>query len=269
MNLIQADCFEKIKDIASESIDLVITSPPYADLKAYVDFKGIKPDEYVDWIFPLVQEIYRVLKPTGSFILNINDKVENRFRHPYVFDLVSKICHETKFKMFERLFWNKMKGLPLIKRFGDRVEFVFWFVKQRDFKFKIDEMRVPYQEGAIERMKHQIRNRFVRDETNTNVEKKDWKPNEKGAMPSTLVSICSETKRIADNHIAVFPESLVEYFLLGSTDEKDTVLDPFMGTGTTAVVCKKHNRECIGIEISVEYIAICNTRIDEVKVDTR
>lgn len=260
MELHNGDCLEVLKTLPDKSVDLIFTSPPYADLKTYIDFKGIPADKYVDWFFPIVQEIFRVLKPTGSFILNINDKVEKRFRHLYVYDLISKIGKETEFKLFERLFWNKMKGLPLQKRFGDRVEYVFWFVKSKDFTFHIDEMRTPYKESSVGRMKHQIKKRFVRTDKEVE-EKKDWSPNEKGAMPTTLINISSETKRIAKSHIAVFPEKFAEYFIKGSTNENDVVLDPFMGTGTTAVVCKKLNRRCIGIEAQAEYCDVIRERI--------
>jgi DNA modification methylase len=260
MTFVQGDCFELIKTLRDESVDLVLTSPPYADLKTYGDFKGVAPDDYVEWILPLIHEIYRVLKPTGSFILNINDKVESRFRHPFVFDLISRIHKDTKFKMFERLFWNKMKGLPVQKRFGDRVEFVFWFVKGRDFVFNLDAMRTPYSEVSLKRMQKPIKARFVRS-IEDDEGYKEWKPNAKGALPTTLVSISSETKRIADTHIAVFPEAFVEYFLLGSTNEGAIVLDPFLGTGTTAVVCAKHTRQCVGFEQSAVYLDGVRTRV--------
>jgi site-specific DNA-methyltransferase (adenine-specific)/site-specific DNA-methyltransferase (cytosine-N4-specific) len=115
------DCLEGIKKLESESIDLVITSPPYSNIKKYINFDGIDPDRYVEWFLPIISEIYRVLKPTGSFILNINDKVENGFRHPYVYDLISAIHKETEFKMYERLFWNKKKSIPNKYRFGDKI----------------------------------------------------------------------------------------------------------------------------------------------------
>lgn len=261
MDLRHGDCFAVLPTLPSESVDLVLTSPPYADLKTYGDFKGVAPDDYVEWLLPLIHEVYRVLKPTGSFILNINDKVEQRFRHPYVFDLISRIHKDTPFKMFERLFWNKMKGLPVQKRFGDRVEFVFWFVKGRDFVLNLDAMRTPYQASSVERMKTPIKARFARTETNTNVATKAWSPNAKGALPTTLVSVSSETKRIADTHIAVFPEALVDYFLLGATNPGAVVLDPFLGTGTTAVVCAKHGRTCLGIEQSAVYLEGARRRL--------
>jgi len=262
MELINGDCLIEMKKMEPESIDCIITSPPYADLKTYGNFKGIPANEYVDWFFPIVVEMYRVLKLKGSFILNINDKVENKFRHPYVFDLISKICKETGFKLYDRLFWNKMKGLPLQNRFSDRVEFIFWFVKDKSFTFNLDAMRIPYSDSSLTRMKQPIKSRFVRTDENQNDNKyKVWKQNPLGSSPSTLVNICSESKLISSKHMAVFPEKLVEYFLKGCTDENMMVLDPFMGSGTTAVVCKKLNLQFTGIELNKEYIDITKKRL--------
>ena len=259
----QGDSIELLKSLADNSIDLVITSPPYSTLKVYINDGGVSPDDYVDWFLPYCKEIERVLKPTGSFILNINDKVEKGFRHPYVFDLISRLHKETSLKMFERMFWNKLKGLPNRYRFGDRVEFIFWFAKEKGFKFHIDEMRTPYSEKSIQRMKNPLKKRFSRDESNQNNEYKTWSPNPKGALPTTLVNISSESKRIADNHVAVYPVELVDYFIKGSTDEGDVVLDPFMGTGTTGLSCVNLGRNYIGFEMQQDYIDIANKRIIE------
>jgi site-specific DNA-methyltransferase (adenine-specific) len=258
----KGDSLELLKQLPDNSVDLVITSPPYADLKVYIDNPGILADNYVEWFLPICNEICRVIKPTGSFILNINDKVENGFRHPYVYDLISEIHKRTELKMFERLFWNKMKGLPNRSRFGDRVEFLFWFAKEKGFKFYIDEMRTEYSEKSIQRMKNPLKKRFARTEENQKSnEYKEWEPNPKGALPTTLVNISSESKRIADNHVAVYPVELVDYFIKGSTEEGDLVLDPFMGTGTTAVSAKKLGRNYIGFEKQEEYIEVANKRI--------
>jgi DNA modification methylase len=259
------DSLKLLKDLPDNSVDLVITSPPYADLKVYIDNPGILADDYVEWFIPYCKEIERVIKPTGSFILNINDKVENGFRHPYVFDLISQLHKQTGLKMFERLFWNKMKGLPNRSRFGDRVEYLFWFAKEKDFKFNIDEMRTKYSEKSIQRMKKPLKKRFARTEENQKSDEyKDWKPNPLGALPTTLVNISSESKRIADNHVAVYPVELVKYFVKGSTDVGDIVLDPFMGTGTTGLACKELGRNWIGFELQSEYIDIANQRINKV-----
>jgi site-specific DNA-methyltransferase (adenine-specific)/site-specific DNA-methyltransferase (cytosine-N4-specific) len=142
-NIYQGDSLELLKKLPDNSVDLVITSPPYSTLKVYIDNPGILADNYVEWFLPICNEICRVIKPTGSFILNINDKVENGFRHPYVYDLISQIHKRTDLKMFERLFWNKLKSLPNRARFGDRIEYLFWFAKEKGFQFYIDEGQSP------------------------------------------------------------------------------------------------------------------------------
>ena len=151
------DCLEGMKLLPEHMVDLCITSPPYADIKKYTDFDGIPADQYCDWFLPKIKEIERILKPTGSFILNINDKVEEGFRHPYVYELIYRITKETGLKLFERLFWNKMKFIPNPYRFGDKVEYLFWFAKEKGFKFKLDEMRVEYSETSINRMKNKLK----------------------------------------------------------------------------------------------------------------
>ena len=259
----QGDSLELLKQLPDNSVDLVITSPPYSTLKVYIDNGGILAKDYVNWFIPYCKEIERVIKPTGSFILNINDKVENGFRHPYVFDLISELHKQTGLKMFERLFWNKLKSLPNRARFGDRVEYLFWFAKEKGFKFNLDEMRTEYSEKSIKRMTKPLKKRFARTEGDDNIEYKDWAPNPKGALPTTLVNISSESKRIADNHVAVFPVDLIEYFIKGATDKGDLVLDIFMGTGTTAVAAKKLGRNWMGFELQQDYIDVANIRIGD------
>ena len=120
------DALDGLRKLEDNTVDLVITSPPYADMKKYADgSNGIPVNQYVEWMIPFVEEISRVLKPTGSFILNINDKVSNKFRDPYVYELIYKVTSSTKLKLYERLFWNKGKGLSHPKRFGDKIEYIF------------------------------------------------------------------------------------------------------------------------------------------------
>ena len=322
------DSLAGMRLVESESIDLVITSPPYADMKVYEGgFGGFHPDEYVKWFLPYVAEIGRILKPTGSFILNINDKSMDGFRHPFIFELIYAIHNAEDYcklkgleeldmhglRMFERLFWNKGKFLAHPKRFGDKVEFLFWFSKTKERKFDMTPMRLKYDEKSVKRMQRPLLKRFVRESGEEVTEYKQggegsWAPNEQGALPSvlieegamlhvrpvvenlpegtvligerledaieviqpkagdeppasTIVTIGSESRRIAGNHVAVYPERLVNYFIQGSTDEGDVVLDPFMGTGTTAVVAKALNRQYVGFDISADYVKTANARI--------
>ena len=234
-------------------------------MKKYIDFNGIHPDKYVEWIMPFILEIERTLASDGSFILNVNDKVIDGFRHPYVFDLIHNIHKNTSLKMFERLFWNKGKYLPHPKRFGDKIEYLFWFVKSKQFKFNIDEMRRPYDPKSINRMKNPIKKRFNRTEENQDAtEYKEWKPNPLGALPSTLVEIGSVSQRKSQKHTAMFPEKLCEYFIKGSTNEGDLVCDIFSGSGTTCISAKKLKRTFIGMEISKFYNDEANLKLSSI-----
>lgn len=320
---------EGMRLLDDNSIDLVITSPPYADMKVYDGgFGGFHPDNYVEWFLPYIAEIGRVLKPTGSFILNINDKSEKGFRHPFIFELIFAIhniegyCKMKEIepldmhnlRLFERLFWNKGKYLAHPKRFGDKVEYLFWFSKTNERKFNMDSMRLKYDEKSVKRMQRPLLKRFVRESGEEVAEYKQggegsWAPNELGALPSvlveegamlhvkpvaenlpegtvlvgdhlddfnlviqpqvgdsphpsTIVNIGSEARRIAGNHVAVYPERLVNYFIQGATDEGDVVLDPFMGTGTTAVVANALGRQYLGFDISADYVETAMDRIE-------
>jgi DNA modification methylase len=155
-----------------------------------------------------------------------------------------------------------MKGLANKNRFGDRVEYIFWFAKQKGFYFDINSMRTPYSEKSIQRMKKPLKKRFARTKENQISEYKDWAPHPDGALPTTLVNISSESKRVADNHVAVYPLELVKYFIKGSTKESDLILDPFMGTGTTALAAKQLNRNFIGFELQKDYIDVANRRLN-------
>lgn len=261
------DSLELLKKVDANSINLHITSPPYADMKKYKNFSGIHPDKYVEWFMPFVHEIERTMSNDGSFILNINDKILDGFRHPYVFDLVSEIHKKTNLKMFERLFWDKQKCLPHKKRFGDKIEYLFWFVKSKDFYFNIDLFRTPYNPVSIKRMAKPLKNRFNRTEENQDAtEYKSWKPNSLGALPTTLIKISSVANRKSKIHVAMFPEKLVEHFIKGSTKENDVVCDIFSGSGTTCVGAKKLKRKYLGFELSQVYNDEAEIRLNNVNL---
>lgn len=265
LEIYHGDSLEVMKKLKDNTIDLCITSPPYANIKKYIDWCGIHPDNYVEWILPFIKELYRILKPSGTFILNINDCVKNKCRHTYIFELVYRITKELGFKLYERLFWNKLKGLPNKKRFGDRVEYIFIFCKDvEQMKINIDDMRVPYSQTSIKRMNKPIKARYSRTENDDDKKYKNWKPNPKGALPTTLINISSETKKIADSHIAVYPVELCNYFIKGFSNENDLILDIFAGTGTTGLSCKELNRNCILIEKEKEYCNIIKQRLNNV-----
>lgn len=250
-------CEDVLADFAEKSVNLIVTSPPYAGIAdKYKDgFAAPPPHLYCDWFMPKVHQFSRVLADNGSFILNIDDKVIDGFRHPYVYELVFRIIKETDFKLFERINWNKGKSLCHPKRFRNPVEHVFWFAKGKDFTFNLDEMRTPYDPVSINRMKKPIKKRFARTAENQDtIEYKEWKPHPKGALPSTLLNIGSVAKRRSDKHFAMFPEKFAAHFIKGGSNPGDLVLDPFAGAFTTCIAAKRLGRNYCGIDIFQDYI---------------
>lgn len=254
------DAIEGLKTLQTNRVDLVLTSPPYFDMKNYRGSENKTGDDYVEWLVEVSKEIARVLKPDGSFILNILDKVTDGFREIHVFQLVCEIVKHTDLKLYDRLFWNKLKSLPKRGRFSDRVEYVFWFSKEQP-KFDIDEFRVPYAATSVRRAERPIRKRYNRDESNQDKrEYKDWNLHPKGGLPTTLVNISGESSRKSDIHFAVFPDRFAEYFIKGITKPGDLVVDPFVGSGTTTYCAYKLGRQATGFDLDQDCVNEANQR---------
>jgi DNA modification methylase len=266
--VIEGDCELILKEFPDKFCQLIFTSPVYANIanKYNNGYKGPPPDKYSDWMIPKIHEFFRCLKDDGSFVLNIDSKVENGFESIYVYELVCRIVKETGFKLFDTLIWHKGKFLPIRNRFGNQAEFLFLFVKQRNFKFNIDAFRNEYSPISIQRMKRPIKTRYARTQENQELTDnyKPWSPNPKGALPGNIISCGSESQRVCDSHVACFPVKLPEKFILGLTDENDICLDPFCGTGSALVAAKKNNRSFVGIDISEEYVNFSLDRLSKV-----
>lgn len=265
-NIYVGDCKELLKQIPDNSVDLFLTSPPYANIKnKYNNISSNAPNtnNYCEWLIPHLNEMARCLKPTGSLILNINDCVINGGRSIYVFELIASFSRQSNLTFYERLIWNKGKSLSHPKRFRDNIEYIFWFVKDiNNFTLNFNEMRVPYDSKSINRAKNPIKKRHIRTEENQEQkEYKKWILHPKGAVPSVLVNIGSESKRVSNIHVAVYPERLCEYFIKGTTNEGDLVVDPFSGSGTTLVSAKKLKRNYIGFDINESYVEESKKRL--------
>ena len=260
------------KQLEDSSIDLIITSPPYADTLSYGK-KVITYDEgdYADWFLPLAHQLYRTTKDTGSFILNINDRVIDGARSIYVLDLVCRMVRETDWILHDRYIWAKKSGLPTGRsypkhcRLDDKVEYIFHFVKTRkDFKSNIDEVREPYAEITKKRMKTSIGfNKAVGEDGISSIPERKVVPNEKGKIPTTIFDFQTAGTIRGHSHPASFHPNLPRWFIKWLTEPGDVVLDPFMGSGTTALVCKEENRTWIGFDINESYKEICEVRLDK------
>ncbi len=262
------DCFNLIDLIDENSVDLVVTSPPYADLRNYGEkFNIIKPDDYVDWLLPINDKIFRVLKSTGSFIINIGDKVVNRKRHIYFFDYVVRSVKETKLIFYDRYIWCKKNFMPSgsKRRFNNNFEYIVHFVKdENQVKFNMDAVREPHSELSIQRYKYNIKIYDYKNGEKSIKNIKKPKFNKKGKAPATVMNFRTGCER-GSKHPAPFHTDLSDFFIKALTDKNDLVLDPFMGSGTTAISAINLGRKYIGFEINQNYIDLSNKRIKNIK----
>jgi site-specific DNA-methyltransferase (adenine-specific)/site-specific DNA-methyltransferase (cytosine-N4-specific) len=263
MRILQGDCFELIKTLKDNSVDLVITSPPYADIVNYGKNISIqKPQDYCDWILPLFNEIHRVLKPSGSFILNINDNCSNGLRNPFIYELIYRSQKETKLKFYDTYIWHKMNGIPngSKKRFRNNTEFIFHFVKnQKELKFYMDRVLQEPAESYTQRSKTpQGVSRIVIDgeriKPTKMVDVDKVRPDNVFRFPTA-----GQSRDNTIRHPAPYHKQLPEYFINLLTDEGDVVLDVFSGIGTTGLGC--NNREYIGFELNEKYAEFSKKRL--------
>ncbi len=263
--LILGDCKEQLKSLPDNSIDLIFTSPPYADSRART-YGGIKPDEYVEWFLPISAELLRVLKPDGTFILNIKEKVVKGERHTYVIELILAM-RKQGWLWTEEFIWHKKNCYPgkWPNRFRDAWERLLQFNKNRKFKMFQEAVMVPMGDWAEKRLKKLSRNDLVRDPSRVGSGFGKRVANWIGrtmVYPTNVVTFATETRN--RNHSAVFPEDLPEWFIRLFTQEGDWVLDPFMGSGTTVRVAQRMGRNAIGIEIVPEYYEMAQREIPSV-----
>ena len=248
------DCLEQMKKLPDNSIDLIVTSPPYADARKHT-YGGVPPEEYVGWFCARADEMYRILSPTGSFVLNIKEKAQNGERHTYVLDLILALKRDVGFRWVEEYIWHKKTSAPgkWKYRFRDSWERLLHFSKGKDIKMRQDAVKIPIGDWTSKRLSNMSENDKSRQESSTRSKVGRCIANWEGqdtVYPSNVL----HKSPVAHNtgHSAAFPEWLPEFFIKLFTDDGDIVLDPFLGSGTTCRVAERMGRIPVGIEINEE-----------------
>ncbi len=269
-------CLDTMNRIDDNSINLVMTSPPYADARKNT-YGGPVADKYIEWFYPIAQEIYRILAADGSFILNIGDNTIKGETHLYTFEIPIVLKREIGFKFIDPFIWHKKTAPPgkYKNRFKDSWEFCYHFSKQVSIKFNPRSVAKPAKQASIERalrhkdhhlkisatgsgitgaaknMKNKIDRRNRKNKSGFGT--KDQRLSElETALPGNVLYLPAEHTNVGSS--APFPITIPSFFILALTNEGDIVYDPFSGSGTTGLAAHRLNRKYILSEISsVEY----------------
>jgi site-specific DNA-methyltransferase (adenine-specific) len=266
-DLYLGDSKKELKKIPDNIVDLIVTSPPYADQRKST-YGGIPHDKYVGWFLPISEQLLRVLKPTGTFILNIKEKVVDGERSTYVMELIIAM-RKQGWLWTEEFIWHKKNSYPgkWPNRFRDSWERLLQFNKDKHFKMYQKEVMVPMGDWAKTRLKKLSDTDKIRDNSKVgsgfgkNIS--NWIDRDK-AYPTNVLHLATECNN--KNHSAAFPEELPEWFIKLFTKENDCVLDPFMGSGTTLTVANRMKRNSIGIEILPEYFNMVKNQLNPVEL---
>jgi len=264
------DSLELMKHIPNESINAVITSPPYA-LHFKKEYGNVDKEKYVEWFVKFGKEIKRILKNNGSFILNIGGSYNagTPTRSLYHFKLLLALCEDVGFHLAQELFWYNPAKLPAPAewvnvrriRVKDSVEYVWWLSPTEWPNADNTKVLVEYSED----MKRLIKNgyRAKKRPSGHNITGK-FRKNLGGSIPSNVIqkgnnqSNSGFIKKCREMdlkvHPARFPEALPEFFIKFLTESGDIILDPFAGSNTTGAVAESLGRRWIAIELVEEYL---------------
>ena len=240
------DCLQYLKSIPSDSVHLVLSSPPYNIGRGKETRKNL--DDYMKSQSDVLRECFRVLNSTGSLFWQVGSYTRSGSHYPLdilYFPLLENLGMIPR----NRIIWPRAHGVHARKRFSCRHESILWFTKTDDYKFFLDPIRIPQLYPN----------------------KKAWKGPKKGKITSNPLGKNPGDVWLFENvkhnheeqtiHPAQFPELLVERIVLATTEPKDIVLDPYMGVGTTALVVKRLGRHFLGVEVEREYWDVARRRL--------
>ncbi len=253
--LFQGDSIQWLKSLKAQSIDLVFADPPYNIKKA--DWDNFESqEEYIEWSLQWISEAARILKSTGSLYICGFSEILADLKHP-----ASKYFQSCKW-----LIWHYKNKANLGNNWGRSHESIIHFRKSKATKINIDDVRISYGAHTLKYPSH------PQAETSAfgkgNKKKRDnWMPHPQGAKPKDVFDIPTTCNGMGEKtpHPTQKPEELVRKLVLASSHEKDLVVDPFSGSGTTLVVAEQLNRHWMGCDLNAEYNRWAKGRLENVR----
>lgn len=257
----QGDCLERMKEIPDNSIDMIMTSPPYADRRKHC-YEGKHESEYIDWFLNFAKEFKRVLKPTGSFFLNIKAHCDKGERSLYVMKLVIALKEVIGFRYTDEFTWTKLGVCGKFNgRFKNAFEPIHHFTIEKGYTHNPYEVATEATDVSKARYKRKACGTStngsgfggMRKEITSNL-----------ALPSNHIHCVQKSNQHTkqSKHPAVYPVELCDFFIRAFTNKSDLVLDPFMGSGTTGVSSLALGRCFVGIELDEYYFNLAKDRIN-------
>ena len=242
------DCLQLMASMPDQSMQLIVTSPPYNIGKPY-ETKLSLPD-YVEQQRKVIEACARILKGSGSICWQVGNFVDKGRIIPL--DIVLfPIFEKTGFQLRNRIIWHFEHGLHCSNRFSGRYETVLWFTKSDNYKFNLDPVRVPQKYPGKRHFKGPKIGELSGNPLGKN-------PGDVWIIPNVKSNHVEKT-----THPCQFPVELVERFVLSLTEREDWVFDPFLGSGTTVIAALKNGRRGVGSELASKYVEIARKRIAE------
>ena len=242
----EGSCIDFLRTIPDSSIQLVVTSPPYNIGKEYE--KRLELSDYIEQQKVVIGECYRVLKDKGSICWQIGNYVKSSEIFPLDI-LLHPVFTGLGFKLRNRIIWHFEHGLHCSKRFSGRYETIMWYSKSDEYIFNLDNVRIPQKYPSKKYFKGPKIGQLSCNPLGKN-------PGDLWIIPNVKNNHVEKT-----NHPCQFPVELIERLVLSLTDEKDIVLDPFVGVGSSIIAAIIHNRIGMGSEIVYKYSQIAKERI--------
>ena len=257
IKLYNADCIEVFHKLEDETIDLIVTSPPYCMRKEYENvFDDM--NSFTKLNKEAICESHRVLKKGGSLCWQIGFHVKDAVVIPLdciiyniVEELNKSLDESNKLYLHNRIIWSFGHGLNAEKRLSGRYETIMWFTKGKQYDFNLDLIRIPQKYPGKRYSKGAKAGQYSGNPLGKN-------PSDVWDIPNVKANHIEKTE-----HPCQFPIAIPQRLIRALTKPEDIVMDPFSGSGTTAMACIIENRKFIGCELKKEYVDIANSRIND------